>query len=278
MASQQLNGPGDAVARHLGISGPVETVSSACASGSLAIASALDAIRSGEVDVAITGGADSLCLLTYSGFNALRLVDPRPCVPFRTDRQGLSIGEGAGTMILESPDHARKRGVQPLARLLGAAGTCDAHHMTAPHPKGEGSARAIQLALQDAHVPPIDIAFINAHGTGTPQNDQSEALAISAVFGDRAATIPVTATKGSVGHLLGSAGAIEAVTVVLCFLDRCVYATPGDGSVDEACGVDLVLEQSRPLEGGGIGISASFAFGGANAALVFSGFKNGDTR
>jgi 3-oxoacyl-[acyl-carrier-protein] synthase II len=275
LASQQVNGPGDAVARHLGVKGPVETVSSACASGALAIVSALDAIRSGEVDVAIAGGGDALCLLTYSGFNSLRLVDPRPCVPFRADRQGMSLGEGAALMVLESLEHARARGARPIAELLGAGTTCDAHHMTAPHPEGEGSARAMRTALRDAGVSPDEVTFINAHGTGTLQNDLSEARAIRDVFGHRAASIPLTATKGSVGHLLGSAGAVEAVGVVLCFLDRCIHATPGEGPVDEACEVDLVLGEPRPLPESSIAISTSFAFGGSNGALVLADRANG---
>jgi 3-oxoacyl-[acyl-carrier-protein] synthase II len=275
LASQQVNGPGDAVARHLGVKGPVETLSAACASGVLAIVSALDAIRSGEVDVAVAGGADALCRLTYSGFNSLRLVDPNPCVPFRADRQGMNLGEGAALMVLENLEHARARGARPLAELLGAGTTCDAHHMTAPHPEGEGSARAMRAALRDAGVSPGDITFVNAHGTGTSQNDLSETRALREVFGDRTTSIPVTATKGSIGHLLGSAGAVEAVDVVLCFLDRHVHATPGEGPVDEACGIDLVFGEPRPLAAGSIAISTSFAFGGANGALVLADRTSG---
>jgi 3-oxoacyl-[acyl-carrier-protein] synthase II len=273
LASQQLNGPGDAVARHLCTTGPVETLSSACASGSLAIGAALDALRAGEVDVAVAGGADSLCLLTYSGFNSLRLVDPDPCVPFRRDRKGMSLGEGSGVLVLERLQHARRRGAHPLAELVGAGASCDAHHMTAPHPDGEGSVRAMKAALQDAGVSPDDIAFLNTHGTGTPQNDVAEARAIATVFGHRADKLPVAATKGAVGHLLGSAGAIEAVDTVLCFLDRCIHATHDGGAVDAECDVDLVIDKQRPLPEGSRAMSTSFAFGGANAALVFSDWQ-----
>jgi 3-oxoacyl-[acyl-carrier-protein] synthase II len=271
LASQQINGPGDAVARHLRVAGPVETVSSACASGGLAIAAALEALRDGAIDVAIAGGADALCRLTYSGFNSLRSVDEQPCRPFRADRAGLSIGEGAAALILERLDDALARDARPLALLLGAGASCDAHHMTAPHPEGEGAALAIRRALADAEIEGAEVAFVNAHGTGTPHNDVSEARAIAAVFGSRAPTVPVTAPKAAIGHLLGSSGAIEAVATVLALLDGAAQPTAGSGSADSELAVDLVLGEPRPLTGD-VGISTSFAFGGANAVLVFASF------
>lgn len=276
LASHQLNSPSDEVARLLGVSGPVRSFTSACASGALAIGAALDALRRGEVEVAIAGGADSLCQLTYAGFNSLRAVDSRPCRPFRRERAGLSLGEGSGMLVLETAARARARGARPLAQLLGAGASCDAHHMTAPHPQGAGAAAAIERALSDAAVEPEAIDFINAHGTATPHNDLAEWQAIRKVFGARAPSIPVTSTKGSVGHLLGSSGAIEAVATVQCLLEGVVHPTPGDGSIDEACGVDLVLAHPRRLgkaEAGeaAVAVSTSFGFGGANAALVLSG-------
>ncbi len=283
LASHPLNGPGDAVARLVGITGPVRSFSSACASAGLAIGAALDALRSGEVEVAIAGGADSLCQLTYAGFNALRAVDSRPCRPFRGDRAGMSLGEGAGVVVLETLERAKKRGATVLAELVGAGASCDAHHMTAPHPRGDGAALAVQRALGDATIRPDDISFVNAHGTGTPHNDASEWNAIETVFGTRASKIPTTSTKGSVGHLLGSSGAIEAVATIQCLIARQVHPTPGDGAVDETFGVDLVTGAPRNLaaattdvavDGAGperaFAVSTSFGFGGANAALVFS--------
>jgi len=275
VASQQINGPADAAARHLGLTGPVETVSSACSSGGLALAAALEAVRRGDVDVAVAGGADSLCRLTYSGFNALRSVDTAPCRPFRADREGRSIGAGAGVLILETLEHARSRGAEPLAALLGAGGSCDAHHMTAPHPEGKGAAAAVRQALADAGLGPDDVDFINAHGTGTPHNDLSEAHAIHSVFGDRAASLPVTASKGALGHQLGCSGAIEAVATVLCLLDGVVHPTPGGGELDTAARVDLVMGEPRPLDAGAIAVSTSFAFGGANAAVVVAAWPSG---
>ena len=269
LASQQLNAPGDAVARALGVCGPVETISSACSSGSMAIGAALRSLRRGDVPVAIAGGSDALCRLTYAGFNSLRSVDERPCRPFRKDRQGLSIGEGAGVLVLETLSHAKARGAQPVAILAGEAATCDAHHMTAPHPEGYGAAEAIALALVDAGLDAAEIDFINAHGTGTPLNDAAEAAAMRRVFGDRAGSIPVTSTKALLGHLLGSAGAVEAIATILGLARREVHPMPGEGVPDDGIGFALVLGEPRRLQRASAALSTNLAFGGANAALVF---------
>ncbi len=274
LASQQPNGPGDAVARRFGITGPVETVSSACASGALALGAALEALRTAEVEVALAGGADSLCQITYAGFNSLRSVDENPCRPFRAGREGLSIGEGGAVLVLESEERALGRGAEPLAVLAGAGASCDAHHMTAPEPEGSGAAAAIAAALADAGVGPEAIAFVNAHGTGTPLNDAAEWRAFARSLGERAKEIPVTSTKGLVGHLLGSAGALEAVATVLCLARGEVHPCSTGGEVDPDLDVDLVLDRPRPLDSGpeapASALSTSLAFGGANAALVFT--------
>ncbi len=268
-ASWQLNGPGDAVARALGVSGPVTTVSSACASAVLAIEAALRDLRSGVVEAAVAGGSDSLSRLTYSGFNAMRAVDERPCRPFRADRAGMSLGEGAAVLVLETEEHAASRGARAIAELRGAGASCDANHMTAPHPEGQGAARAMRRALEDAGVTADAVAFVNVHGTGTPLNDAAEALALASVFGERGVRPPITATKASVGHLLGAAGAIEAVAAVLCLRDGEVHATAGEGAPEPALSVDLVQGEARPLAPG-VALSTDFAFGGANAALVLA--------
>jgi len=274
IASQQNNGPGDAVARDLGIGGPVQTVSAACASGAMAIGDAFRAVRRGEVDVAIAGGADSLCRLTYAGFNALRAVDERACRPFRGERAGLSLGEGAAVLVLEPLDRALARGAQPVAIVAGEAATCDAHHMTAPHPEGMGAAEAIRGALADARLDPSEIDFVNAHGTGTPLNDAAECAALVAVFGDRVSGLPVTSTKSLVGHLLGTAGALEAVATILCLQKGEVHPMPDDGTPDPAIRLRLVLGRPQPLARARHALSTNLAFGGANAALVFT--RHGD--
>lgn len=270
VASQQFNGPGDAIARAMGVFGQVETVSSACASAAMAIGAALHALRRGDVDVAFAGGSDALCQLTYAGFNALRSVDEGPSRPFRKDRMGLSLGEGAGVLVLESVARAKARGVTPIAILAGEASTCDASHMTAPQPDGAGASDAIRLALADAGVGAGDVDFVNAHGTGTPLNDASEAAALRSVFGERVRSLPVTSTKSLIGHLLGSAGAVEAVCTVLGLARSEVHPMPDNGERDPELGLDLVLGVPRPLARAGCAVSTSLAFGGANAALVFT--------
>ncbi|MES1244383.1 MAG: beta-ketoacyl-[acyl-carrier-protein] synthase family protein [Acidobacteriota bacterium] len=272
LASQQVNAPGDAVARWLGATGPVRTVSSACSSGALAIGSALDSVRSGEVEVAVAGGSDSLCQLTYAGFNALRSVDEGACRPFRPGREGMSFGEGSAVLVLERLDRVLARGGEPLAVLAGAGSACDAHHMTAPDPSGAGAAAAIEAALRDAGMPASEIGFVNAHGTGTPLNDAAEWRALQRVFGERAGDIPLAATKALLGHLLGSSGAIEAVATVLCLRNREVHPVPACGgeAVDPESPVSLVVGRPLPLPGVQSAVSTSLAFGGSNAALVFS--------
>jgi len=280
LAAQQVNGPGDAIARHLGVTGPVATVSSACASGALALGAALAAVRSGEVDVALAGGADSLCQLTYAGFNALRSVDEGACRPFRADRAGMSFGEGAAVLVLEPLARVLARGAEPLAVLAGAGASCDAHHMTAPDPSGSGAAAAVAAALCDAGLPPSAIDFVNAHGTGTPLNDTAEWAALQQVFGERAERLPLTLTKALVGHLLGSAGAIEAVATVLCLRHGELHPAPGgarpvppaEGEAAELppLPASLVLDRPLPLPAARAAVSTSLAFGGSNAALVFA--------
>jgi 3-oxoacyl-[acyl-carrier-protein] synthase II len=268
LASHPLSAPAETVARHLGIRGPVETVSSACASGGLAVEQALRAVRSGEVDLAIAGGADCLCLTTYSGFNALRAVDERPCRPFRADRAGLSLGEGGAAMVLEDLESARLRGARPLAEILGAASSCDANHMTAPHSEGAGAALAMEGALADAGLDPVAIDVVNAHGTGTPLNDAAECAALHRVFGDRARDLAMEATKGVLGHLLGASGIVEAVSAVLGLLAAEVRPTPGGGEIDPGLAVGLVLGEARPIPGMRAAVSISLGFGGANSAVV----------
>ena len=276
LGSQQLNGPGDAVGRVLGATGPVQSFSVACASGPLAVTAASDALQQEEVAIAVAGGADSLCHLTYGGFNALRSVDKRPSRPFREDRAGLSLGEGAGVLVLETLDRALERGAQPLVELRGFGSTCDGHHMTAPHPEGKGALAAMRLALASAGLSPADVSFVNTHGTGTPHNDEAEASACGDLFGDRLAQVPMTATKASVGHLLGAAGALEAVASIVALTDGIIHPTPGGGEPDPDLGVDLVLGSPRRLGDRPVAISTSFAFGGANVALVLQRWSDSE--
>ncbi|MFN7979034.1 MAG: beta-ketoacyl-[acyl-carrier-protein] synthase family protein [Vicinamibacterales bacterium] len=267
--AHSLSSPAESVARDRRVGGPVETIASSCAAGTLAVRQALDAIRTGEVDIAIAGGADGLCLTTFSGFDALRAMDAQPCRPFRADRGGLSLGEGAGVLILETLDHAVARGATPLALVVGAGASCDADHMTAPTPDGLWAVEAVRRALDDAGVSSDDIDVVNAHGTATPLNDAAEAAALARVFGARFDTLAIEATKGLFGHLLGAAGAVEAVATVFSLADGLVHATPRGAAVETSIAPGLVLGASRTDLGPRLGLSVNLGFGGANAALVF---------
>lgn len=269
LAAQQPSGPGDAVARRHGIFGPVSTIAAACASATLAMGAALDALRAGEIDLALVGGADSLCRLTFAGFNSLRAVDPRACRPFRLEREGMSIGEGAAVLVLERPEHAARRGAVALGWLAGAGASCDAHHMTAPDPQGDGISRAVAAALADAGTGADAVDFVNLHGTGTPANDAAEARMLARIFGERVAHLPATSTKAAVGHYLGAAGAIEAIATLLCLAAGAVHPTPGEGTLDPAAPVDLVVGAPRAVAGARVALSTNLAFGGANAAAIF---------
>ncbi|MFO0760253.1 MAG: beta-ketoacyl synthase N-terminal-like domain-containing protein [Byssovorax sp.] len=269
LAAQQVNAPGDAAARDLGLGGPVVTTSSACASAAMAIGAALDALRSGEVEIALAGGADALCQTTFGGFNTLRAVDARPCRPFRADRAGLSLGEGAGVLVLETFDHAERRGARPRAILAGAGTTSDAHHMNAPDPSGDRAGAAVSAALADAGIAPADLAFINLHGTGTEKNDEAEHAALRRALGPLAERLPATSTKSLLGHLLGAAGAVEAIAALLDLEDELVHPTAGEGPVDPRLSIDLVLGAPRAIPGARAALSLNLGFGGANAALVF---------
>jgi 3-oxoacyl-[acyl-carrier-protein] synthase II len=257
--------PAEAVARLLGADGPVETVCSACASGTLAIGAAIDALRRGDVKVAFAGGSDSLARVTYGGFNALRAVDAAPCRPFRADRAGMSLGEGAGVLVLERLDEAHRRGAAILAECAGAGASADAHHMTAPRPDGEGAARAIARALHEAGRPASDVALINTHGTGTPLNDRAEFAALVRALGAVASEVPLAVTKGSVGHVLGGAGAVEAVATVLAIARQRLQPVPGGGTIDPDTPVRLTREARA--ERIGAALSINLGFGGVNAAL-----------
>jgi 3-oxoacyl-[acyl-carrier-protein] synthase II len=268
MRRLQVSRPGEAAARDLGIGGPVETIASACASATLAIGAALEALRTGEVALAIAGGADSLCRVTYGGFNTLRAVDERPCRPFRRDRAGMSLGEGAGALVLEPYDAAVGRGAPIVAEILGAGASADVHHMTAPEPSGRGAALALQRALEDAACPPGAVDLLNAHATATAANDPAEFSAYERVFGERVLQVPVLATKANVGHLLGGAGAIEAVATILCLAEQRLQPAPGRGDLDARSPVRLPgsAEPAR-LD---VAVSLNCGFGGANGALVLA--------
>ena len=261
--------PSDAVGRLLGCRGPRLSNMTACASSALSVGFAADLIRAGEVPGMIAGGGDALCRMTYAGFNALRLVDPRPARPFDASRAGLSLGEGAGILVLEDWGLAHSRGAKPLAEFVEYGASCDAHHMTAPHPEGRGAASAMAEALRRSGVDAKSVGHINAHGTGTPLNDATETKAILAVFGeDLAARVPLTANKSLFGHLLGGSGGVEAVLLILSLMHQVFPPTLGWTSADPGVKLDIVSPSARRAVFD-VGLSNSFGFGGTNCALLF---------
>jgi 3-oxoacyl-[acyl-carrier-protein] synthase II len=273
LATHQPDGPAATIARAFAVTGPVVALSSACSAAGMAIEAALRSLREREVELAFAGGADALNELTYAGFNALRAVDEGPCRPFRAGRTGLSLGEGAGMLILESERHARARGAEPLAELLGAGSSCDATHMTAPDAHGEGLALAVEKALADAGIGAEEIDVIDAHGTGTPLNDLAEWRGLERVLGPRVAAIPMLATKGAVGHLLGACAGVEAAGVVLALATGSLPPTQRSGAVDPECPARLVLDGPLALAYPARVLSINLAFGGANVALVLRAEK-----
>ncbi len=247
------------VRRSLGLSGPAVTVSSACSSSAKVFAAAARAIAAGLCDAAVVGGVETLCFTTLHGFGSLALLSQQRCKPCDESRDGISIGEAAAFALLE-PGAARGAGLA----FLGYGESSDAHHMSTPHPKGEGAAQAMRAALASAGLNPPDIEYVNLHGTGTRNNDAAEDLALHSVFGDGVAC---SATKGSTGHALGAAGALEAVITLLSLRERFIPGTANSTRVDSTFRCKVHLESSsRSL---GNAMTNSFGFGGSNCSLVF---------
>ncbi|HYB69378.1 MAG TPA: beta-ketoacyl-[acyl-carrier-protein] synthase family protein [Candidatus Bathyarchaeia archaeon] len=251
----------------LGLVGPKETVVMACASGGASIALGADMIRQGVVEAAVVGGVDALTRICFMGFNALKLLDPTPCRPFDRDRRGMSIGEAAAFLVLEEAERCRARGGRAHALLAGYGMTTDAHHVTAPHPEGEGMIRAMRMALDDGGLEPRAIGYVNAHGTGTPQNDRAEALALRQVFGEGG--VLVSSTKSLVGHTMAAAGSVEAAATILALQHGLLPPTANLERVDSEVPFDCLPGTARPAEITAA-LSNSFGFGGQNVSLVFT--------
>jgi 3-oxoacyl-[acyl-carrier-protein] synthase II len=258
--------------RH-GLRGPVFSVVSACAAGSHAIGTALRMIQHGEAEAMVTGAAEApLTPLSRAAFGSMGALSPTGVSrPFDARRDGFVMGEGAGVLVLEAGDSARARGARILGTVRGYGSTGDAHHITAPHAEGRGGARAMQIALGDAGLDAASIDYINAHGTSTQLNDRAETRAIKSVLGDRATTVPVSSTKSAIGHLLGAAGAVEAIATILALRDRIAPPTIGWEERDEDMDLNYVPGTARPLEMSNgrppVALSNSFGFGGHNATL-----------
>ncbi len=262
------------VAIEFGVYGPNSTNSMSCASGTIAIGDGFRAVRDDYADVMICGGAEvPLSTLCYGAFALIRAMSTRndePSTasrPFDRDRDGFVMGEGAAILILEERERALARGAPIYAEVVGYGMTNDGHHMTAPRPDGSQAARAMRLALADAHVNPGEIEYVNAHGSSTPLNDPTETLAMKQVLGDHAYRVPISGTKGYYGHALGASGAIEAAICALALDRRWIPPTVNLAAPDPACDLDYVAGSGRSVEPETI-ISNSFGFGGINASLV----------
>jgi 3-oxoacyl-[acyl-carrier-protein] synthase II len=252
-------------------------VVSACASGAHAVGSALRMIQYGDADAVVCGGSEAtLTDFAFASFGNMQALSPTGISrPFDARRDGFVMGEGAGILVLEEAEAAVARGATILAEIAGYGSTTDAHHLTAPEPTGGPASRAIELAMRDAGVEPSEVDYINAHGTSTPLNDAAETLAIKRALGEQAKRIPVSSTKSSIGHLLGAAGAVEAVATVRTLLTGVIAPTLGYEEPDPELDLDYVPGESRPLITGNghppLALSNSFAFGGHNVALALRG-------
>jgi len=257
------------IARIYNLSGYQGTVTTACSSSATSIGWAADLVACGRQKLMVAGGADTLSILTFAGFNSLRVVDPHPCAPFSLGRQGISLGEGAAFMVLEREEDAFARGARIYGAVLGYAIAGEAHHMTAPEPGGTVAARVLCEALERAAVDVSQVGWVNAHGTGTPLNDVVESNAMKQVFGERAPMVPLISTKGMTGHCLGAAGAIEAVATVIALNRHIIPQTLNYRGPDPGCDLEYCHYGSR-LTDSTIAMSNSFAFGGNVTSLVLS--------
>ena len=262
--------PAEYLRRRLGTNGPALTISNACASGADALMAALEFLRTGRCDLVIAGGCDSVNKVAFNGFNALRVCSGAPCRPFDAERSGLNLGDAAGVLILEDPEHASSRGVKVEYELSGAGKSADGFHITQPEGSGKELERAIRLALAQAELAPEEIDFVNAHGTGTLVNDRTEGGVLARVFGKN---LRYQSTKALTGHTLGAAGAIEAVFT--CLMLEAGRAVPSCRCTSPAPELPVPpLAESVPITGNAA-VSTSLAFGGSNTALVFRRCRSG---
>ncbi|MFQ6101607.1 MAG: beta-ketoacyl-ACP synthase II [Anaerolineae bacterium] len=269
------NSASAAIAIAYGLQGPNISVASACATGSHAIGEAAEMIRRGQAEAMLCGGSEAAIIpLSLSGFKNMGALSThndepqRACRPFDAERDGFVMGEGAGVLVLESLEHAQRRGVRVYAELVGYGATADAFHITAPEEEGIGAARAMELSLRAAGLAPEAVAYINAHGTATVLNDRIETQAIHRVFGPHADRLAVSSTKSMMGHLMGAAGAVEAIACVKSLETGWVHPTINYEHPDPECDLDYVPNQARRLEPQ-VALSNSFGFGGHNGCLVF---------
>jgi 3-oxoacyl-[acyl-carrier-protein] synthase II len=257
------------VATELGFGGETMMIPTACAAGNYAIAHACDVLRAGKAEVMLAGGADSFSRITYSGFARLGAIAPEICQPFDRNRKGMVPGEGAGMLLLELKEKAVARGAHIYCEVAGYGLSCDAHHMTAAHPQGEGAARAIKMALRQSGVAPEEVDYISAHGTGTPTNDRLETIAMKKTFNDLAYKVPISSIKSMLGHTMGAASAIEAAVCALAIAHQQIPPTMNLRDQDPECDLDYVpnVARKRAVR---VAMNNAYAFGGNNSSVVFT--------
>ena len=272
------NMPAGNISIDLGVKGESLSIVTACASSTHAIGEAYKTIKQGYEDVIIAGGTEaSICSIGIAGFENMKALctsedKNRASIPFDKERSGFVMGEGAGIVVLEELEHAKKRGAKIYAELIGFGSTTDAYHITSPNPNGEGGAKAMIRAIEDAGIKPEDIDYINAHGTSTHLNDSTETLAIKTALGEASKKVKVSSTKGNIGHLLGAAGGVEAVICVKAIENGIVPPTINYKEKDEECDLDIV--PNEPIkEKLNVVMSNSLGFGGHNASIIIRNYE-----
>jgi 3-oxoacyl-[acyl-carrier-protein] synthase II len=260
--------PGN-VATELGLGGETMMIPTACAAGNYAVAHASDVLRMGKADFMLAGGADSFSRITYSGFARLGAIAPEICQPFDRNRKGMVPGEGAAILLLETKEKAEARGAHIYCEVAGYGLSCDAHHMTAAHPEGEGAARAIATALRHSGIAAEEVDYISAHGTGTPTNDRLETIAVKKTFGSLAYRIPISSIKSMLGHTMGAASAIESAVCALAITHQQIPATMNLREQDPECDLDYVpnVARKRAVR---VAMNNAYAFGGNNSSVIFT--------
>jgi len=257
------------VAAELEFAGETMMIPTACAAGNYAIAHASDVLRAGRADIMLAGGADCFSRITYTGFARLGAIAPELCQPFDRNRKGMVPGEGAAILLLERKEQAIARGARIYCDVAGYGLSCDAHHMTAAHPQGEGASRAMVMALKQSGIAAEDVDYISAHGTGTPTNDRLETIAMKKTFGELAYRIPVSSVKSMLGHTMGAASAIEAAVCALAITHQQIPPTMNLHEQDPECDLDFVPNQARKRNVK-VAMNNAYAFGGNNSSLVFA--------
>lgn len=260
------------IAKELELGGEAMMIPTACAAGNYAISHACDLLRSGKADAMLAGGADSFSRITYTGFARLGAIAPTLCQPFDRNRKGMIPGEGAAMLLLEPTHKAEARGAHIYCEIAGYGLSCDAHHMTAAHPEGEGAARAMRLALQQSGIQPEDVDYISAHGTGTATNDRLETIAVKKAFGEHAYKVPISSVKSMLGHTMGAASAIEAAVCALAITCGRIPPTMHWQERDGECDLDYVPNAAREHKVR-VAMNNAYAFGGNNSSLILTAYS-----